>query len=189
MRKRLGQWFLRLIGWRVVGAKPPWPKFVAVVAPHTSNWDFPIGLALSWVLELRAGFVAKEGLFRPPLGWLLRALGGRPVQRDRHENLVDEIAQVFISSDRFVLAITPEGTRSRVDEWKSGFYHVAALANVPIVPVYVDYATKTAGVGPALFLTGDVGTDMDVLREFYAGRQGKRPQQFGVIRLGSEAGP
>lgn len=188
MRKRLGRWFLNILGWRLTGGRPPWPKFVAVVAPHTSNWDFPIGLAVSWVLELRVGFVAKEGLFRPPLGWLLRALGGRPVRRDRSENLVEQIADVFDSSDRFVLAITPEGTRSRVDEWKSGFYHVATLAKVPIVPVYIDYATKTAGVGPGLLPSGDVSADMEVLREFYAGRRGKYPDQFGAVRLGIESG-
>lgn len=162
------------------------PKFLAVVAPHTSNWDVPVGLAVSWALEMKVGFVAKEGLFRPPLSWLLRALGGIPVRRDRSQKLVDQIAQAFRSADRMALAITPEGTRSRTELWKSGFYHLATQAEIPIIPVYFDYSTKTAALGPPLYPSGDVRADMDVLRAFYEGRQGKYPDQFGPVRLEEE---
>ncbi len=186
MRRLLGRAYLKLIGWRVIGDPPVAPKYIIAVAPHTSNWDFPIGLATSWAAGLSVGFVAKEGLFRPPLGWLLKALGGIPVRRDRRQKLVEQIADAYRSRERIALAITPEGTRDRTEAWKSGFYHLASLADIPIIPAYLDWPTKTAAFGAALIPSGDVQADMSILRAFYAGKQGRFPDQFGEVRLDEE---
>lgn len=187
MKKWLGNGYFKVTGWRLVGERSTPAKFVAVVAPHTSNWDFVRGLAIAWILELNTGFVAKEGLFRPPLSWLLRAFGGIPVRRDRSERIVDQMARVIEQSDSLVMAITPEGTRNRTECWKSGFYHVARTAHVPIVPIFLDYPSKTAGVGPALHPSENVSSDMDVLRAFFAGKTARYPEQAGPIRLEEES--
>ncbi len=189
MRRFLGRAYLKLTGWRVIGDPPKAPKYIIVVAPHTSNWDFMIGLTASWASGLDVGFVAKQGLFRPPLGWLLKALGGIPVRRDRNQNLVEQIAAAYRRRDRLALAITPEGTRARTETWRSGFYHLATLAGIPIIPAYLDWPTKTACFGPALIPSGDVRADMSVLRDFYAGKRGRFPDQFGDVRLAEESDP
>jgi len=148
--RRLGYWLMRRFGWRFVGAMPDLPQFVVIVAHHTSNWDFAIGLAVKWALGLDVRWLGKDTLFRPPLGWFMRANGGVPVKRASRENLVEQTANEFATREQFVLVLAPEGTRRRVPEWRSGFWHVAKRANVPICCVALDWSRHEVRMGPTI---------------------------------------
>jgi 1-acyl-sn-glycerol-3-phosphate acyltransferase len=184
--RRLSLWVLRLIGWRMEGQLPG-PKCVLIGAPHTSNWDFPIGLLLFWSLDIDAHWVAKHTIFRWPIRGLLRALGGIPLDRTNTENFVDQMVERFALSERLVFALAPEGTRKHTDYWRSGFYWIAHGAGVPIALAYADYARKVGGIGPSFVPTGDIESDMEKIRAFYADKVGKHPEKLGSIRLRSEA--
>jgi 1-acyl-sn-glycerol-3-phosphate acyltransferase len=186
MKRRLATWLLALFGWRAVGRAPEGDHFVLIGAPHTSNWDMPLMLAFGWVFELNVHWLGKKSLFDGPLGWLYRWTGGLPVDRSRRTNLVDAAAALFDEHDRLTLVISPEGTRARADHWKSGFYWIARRAGVPILPSYLDWATKTAGFGPLVVPTDSVRADMDALREVYRDKQGRHPEDFGPVRLSDE---
>lgn len=187
MKKWIARWFLRLGGWTIEGERPPHDRYVLIAAPHTSNWDLPYMLAFAAMFDINIHWLAKHSLFFPPAGWILRALGGIPVVRHKNSNVVADIVLTFDGKDELVLAVPTEGTRARVDYWKSGFYHIAKGANVPIVPSYLDYKTKTAGFGPALIPSDDIRADMDYLRGIYAEKKGKLPDLFGPIRLREES--
>ena len=187
MRQRLGRWALRLFGWRIVGELPTTGTYVVIGAPHTSNWDFPLGLAAAAAFGVRISWLGKETLFRWPFGGLMRWLGGVPVRRGRSEGVVEQAVDALIAADSLILAITPEGTRGRTSFWMSGFYHIAAAAAVPIHLVCFDRPTRRVAAGPAIDPSGDVGRDMDLIRAFYAGTQGIRPDNAGVVRLREES--
>jgi 1-acyl-sn-glycerol-3-phosphate acyltransferase len=159
---------------------------VLVVAPHTSNWDFPVMIALAVALRIKVTWMGKHTLFRPPFGWLMRRLDGLPIDRGARHNIVEQAVESFRTHERLVLAILPEGTRKRTPYWKSGFYHIARGANVPIALGFADYRRKAGGIGRVIELSGDVDADMAIIREFYSGMTGKRPEQFGEIRLKSQ---
>ena len=178
--------FLKLTGWQVEGPRPLERRFVLIAAPHTSNWDLVYLLALAAVSDLKISWMGKDALFRPPLGWLLRPLGGLPVVRQQSRNMVSQMADAFAAAESLALVVPAEGTRSYVAHWKSGFYHIARTAKVPIVMGYLDYARRRGGFGPALQPTGDVRQDMDVIREFYADKVGRYPEKFGEVRLKEE---
>lgn len=183
----LGAVFLRLSGWRVEGSLPDWAaRAVVIAAPHTTNWDLPYMLAVSWVLGARPAWLGKRELFRAPYGWLMRWLGGVPVDRSRRSNLVEEAAVRLRESERLFLVVPPSGTRSRAPYWKSGFYHIARTARVPIVCAFLDYERKVGGIGPVFHPTGDIGADMERLRVFYRGVRGKYPGNETPIRLSEE---
>jgi 1-acyl-sn-glycerol-3-phosphate acyltransferase len=192
MRRRFARAVLWLIGWTIEGVRPDADRCVIIAAPHTSNWDFPMLIAFAWAFDIPIGFVGKHTLFEGPLGWLMRRFGGVPVRRDRREGLVKQLAEALREDVPRALVIPAEGSRSWGPRWKSGFYHVAREADVPVVLSYLDYARKAGGFGPAFRLTGDIAADMDVVRDFYADKKGKFPQNFGPIQLieeqpGSEA--
>jgi len=187
MRHLFANMLLRLFGWRAEGSLDDLPKCVLVVAPHTSNWDFPVMLALAIALRIKATWMGKHTLFRPPFGWLMRWLGGLPIDRGARHNVVEQAVESFRTRDRLVLAVLPEGTRKRTPYWKSGFYHIAMGAKVPIALGYADYRRKVGGIGRVIVPSGDVDADMTLIREFYSGMTGKRPEQFGEIRLKSQA--
>ena len=189
MRKLLARGFLRATGWRPEGAPPDHRRFVLIAAPHTSNWDLAYLLALAEIYDLRISFMMKHSVFRGPLGPLFRALGGIPIRRHLRENLVKQMVEAFAQRDELHLVVPAEATRSRVEVWKSGFYHIAREAQVPIVLGYLDYARRRGGFGPAFLPTGRVREDMDVVREFYADKTGRHPALFGEIRLREEGGP
>ena len=178
--------FLQLSGWELEGTRPLEQRFVLIAAPHTSNWDLAYLLALVTVIDVKISWMGKHTLFRPPLGWLMRAAGGIPVVRSRSEKLVSQMARAFEKSEPLALVVPAEGTRGYVPHWKSGFYHIARTANVPIVMGYLDYARRRGGLGPVLYPTGDVRADMDKLRAFYADKVGKYPDSFGEVRLKEE---
>lgn len=184
--KWIGKTYLRLFGWETEGGRPVESQFVLIAAPHTSNWDLPHMMAMAWAYELKISWMGKHVLFRRPYGWFFRWLGGIPIHRETRNNRVKQMAQEFTHRDPFVLIVPAEGTRSYTPHWKSGFYHIAKNANVPIVMGYLDFARKRGGFGPGLLPSDDIGSDMDQIRAFYADKKGKRPELFGPVRLKEE---
>jgi 1-acyl-sn-glycerol-3-phosphate acyltransferase len=162
---------------------------ILVGAPHTSNWDFVFMLAITWQLGLHIRFLGKRSLFAGPLGPLMRALGGIPVDRANPAGLVDEVIARVRAGERFYLVVTPEGTRGRAELWKSGFYRIARDTGLPITLGYVDRSTMTTGLGPTLRPTGDLAADMDRIRAFYADKSGLRPENRTEPRLREEGAP
>ena len=161
----------------MIGRPPDIAKFVAIAAPHTSNWDFPIFMAAVGYLKVNISFLGKHSLFEGVFGWMFYWLGGIPVKRDANaaSAVVDQVVNVFNKNENLILGIAPEGTRSRVEKWKTGFYRIATGAGVPIVPAYVDSTDKTIGFGPVFFPTGDFESDLPVLQAFYSDKKGVCP--------------
>jgi len=186
MRKALAKAWLERLGWTVEGSAPDERKFVLIAAPHTSNWDLVYALAGAAALGLTIHWMGKDTLFDGPAGVVLRALGGIPVERKERHALVHTMAEELQRRERFVLLVPAEGTRKAVKYWKSGFYHIARLAGVPIALGVLDYRTKRVGIGPLIWPSGDVRKDMDMIRSFYADKQGKHPTQFTIPRLREE---
>lgn len=174
---------LNLAGWNVRFKPLPGPHGIAVVYPHTSNWDFPIGLLGKWAVGQRFRFLAKDSLFRGPLGGLMRYWGGIAVDRRASMGATQQLAQTMLASDWCWIGITPEGTRGYRPHWKSGFYHLAITAKVPLLLVYIDYRTKVLSVVDTLVLTGDTERDMAAIAAIYEGRQALYPHQAAPIRL------
>ncbi|MCG8992979.1 lysophospholipid acyltransferase family protein [Laribacter hongkongensis] len=167
---------LRLSGWRVEGQFPADSRYVLIGAPHTSNWDFPLALGVCFACNVKIYWMGKSSLFRGLAGPVMRWLGGIPVNRDKPGGLVGQMITAFGRQPELVLAIPPEGTRSRVSEWKTGFYYIAQRAGVPVLPVYVDGARKVVGVAPLFYPTGDLEGDLPKIRAIYAGKQGIRAE-------------
>jgi len=178
VRRALGRLVLRLLGWRVNDPAPSEPKFVAIVAPHTSNWDFVVCVAAMFALDLRIQWFGKHTLFRWPLRWLLRALGGVPIRRDAARGIVAEIAETIRAEPRFILGLAPEGTRRHVDEWRTGFYRIAELAQVPIVPVTLDWGRREIGIGAPVYTAGDPTREIAALRARYRADMALHPEGF-----------
>lgn len=189
MLRWVGRLGLVFTGWQLDGSKPEVPRFVLIAAPHTSNWDLLHLLLLAWSCGIRVSWMGKHTLFRGPMGPVMRMLGGVPVRRDRRNDLVKQMADVFAERDELVLTVPPEATRSRSEFWKSGFYRIAMAAGVRIHFGYLHYPTKTGGFGQYIEPTGDVARDMDAIRDFYQDKVGLYPEEFGPIRLADEAAP
>ncbi|MEE4360901.1 MAG: 1-acyl-sn-glycerol-3-phosphate acyltransferase [Pseudomonadales bacterium] len=185
--KGLSRWLLRRTGWRIQGAPARPARYILVAAPHTSNWDLLWLLLMAWATDIPISWLGKHSLFRWPLGVVLRALGGVPVVRHRREDRVASTAATFATREEMVLVIPPEGTRSRTDYWKSGFYHIARTAGVPVVPTALDYARKVGEFGAPVSAEDDVVVFMDAMRAFYADRSGRYPERFGPVRLREES--
>lgn len=152
-------------------------KYIIIVAPHTSNWDFPIGVMARSLLRIEdAKFLGKSQLFKWPYGILFRALGGYPVDRTKHNNIVDAAVDIFNSKEKFAMALAPEGTRSKVDKMKTGFYHIAVKAKIPIYMVGFDYAKKTIIINEPFYPTGDLDTDMIKIMDFYSNITPRHPE-------------
>ena len=186
MRQGFARWLLHRLGWQIEGVRPEHQRCVLIAAPHTSNWDLPLMLAFAAAFNIKITWMAKHSLFFPPLSWLLRAMGGTPIVRHENRNIVDAMAETQQNSSQMILVVPTEGTRERAEYWKSGFYHIASKAGVPIVPTYLNFASKRGGFGPALTPTGNMAEDMQYFRDFYAGMEGKFPGQFGPVRLKEE---
>jgi len=146
-----------------------------IAAPHTSNWDFPLTLAVARVSGVRIKWLGKASLFRGPMGPIMRRLGGISIDRGAASGMVGSLAEEFSRRDQLVLVVPAEGTRSKGEHWKSGFYRIAQQADVPIVCAFVDRVTRSSGFGTPLRPTGDVRADMDVIRELYDGKLGLKP--------------
>jgi 1-acyl-sn-glycerol-3-phosphate acyltransferase len=186
----LSRWILRRAGWRATGVRPRLPRFVLIVAPHTSNWDFPVSLLAGWGIGLLRdyphGFLMKDSLDRWPFRPVMRRLGGIPVVRTHPEHSVARTAAAFTGKERFLLALAPEGTRKPTRYWRSGFWHIAREAGVPVVPVALDFGRKELRIGEAVQLTGDAGDDMAAFREFFEGARGFTAEYASPIELAPE---
>ena len=183
MLESFSKWLLTLLGWRLDQRLPDTHKYLIIGAFHTSNWDMPLGLLGLWALGLKPRWVAKHTLFRWPLGPFLKAIGGIPVDRRAHTGFIDRIAAAYDACDELVVTIAPEGTRSKTDYWKTGFYYIAIAAKVPIALGYIDYPNKRLGIGGVLNPGGDIEADMAIIRDFYSDKTGLRPENQGEIRL------
>lgn len=172
-----GFWF-RVFGWKLKGRQPDLKKYVIVVAPHTSNWDFFLGVAAKSIAGFKSDFMAKNSLFKIPLlGWFLRAVGGHPVDRSRKMNMVDQVVQLFERHDEFIMTVTPEGTRSYNDNWKTGFYRIAHKAGVPIVMVGFDYEHRLVEFREPFYPSGDLEGDLEKIKSYYRTIKGKYPEK------------
>ncbi len=179
MRRQFFKFILWALGWKIDG----WPpqdtkKYVLIVAPHTSNWDFFLGVAARSVTYIKSGYLVKAELFKyVPVAWFLRVTGGIPVQRNHPKNnIVQQVVQRFDEAEEMVVTITPEGTRKKVGPWKTGFYRIAAGAKIPILLVAFDFGTKTVRFLEEFHPTGDMHKDVDYIRSRFVGIKGKRPE-------------
>jgi 1-acyl-sn-glycerol-3-phosphate acyltransferase len=175
--------FLKVFGWRLEGRLPDVDKLVVIAAPHTSNWDLPVLLSLGFSLRAKACWLGKHSLFKWPFDFLSRWMGGIPVYRSASHNMVEQTVETFRNSEKLILAIPPEGTRSKVSHWKTGFYYIALGAEIPIAMGFIDYKRKVVGIGPTLYPTGDIEADMEVIRNFYATVTAKYPDKAGLPAL------
>jgi 1-acyl-sn-glycerol-3-phosphate acyltransferase len=169
----MGRTLMRLSGWRIEGRLPDIPKIVIAVAPHTTNWDFVIGVMVLWALDIKISFLGKHTLFRGLFGKWMRSIGGIPVNRDATHGVVGDVVLAFQRADRMVLALAPEGTRKLDKGFKKGFLHIAHGAGVPVLLAYFDFSRKVVGFGPLLTTTGDADHDMKFILNFYRPISGK----------------
>lgn len=178
---------MKLFGWKITGRPPLYlDKFVVIVGPHTSNLDFIVGLAVRTVTRMKTKFLGKKELFKPPFGFIFRMLGGYPVDRSTNKNIVEETVKIFNQHEKFSIAMAPEGTRSKVEKLRTGFYHIALQAKVPLIMAGLDYKRKEVSFSEPLELSGDKNQDFSTILEFYRNIEGKRPE-LGMSHLSLDA--
>ncbi|MCB0704800.1 MAG: lysophospholipid acyltransferase family protein [Saprospiraceae bacterium] len=177
MGKALSKFILWLVGWKVEGGENlSIPKAIVAVVPHTSNWDFPLGIFSRMSVGKDIKFLAKKSLFHPLVGWFFRGLGGYPVDRSKSSNFVDSVVQLFNEKEHFLVSIAPEGTRKKVDRLKTGFYYMAKGANIPIVPTRINYKTRRLTFGKPLYPSDDIEADFKKMDAFFRQAVGKNPE-------------
>lgn len=174
---------LSLFGWHVEKQIPQENKIIIIGAPHTSNWDFPLTLLGLSALGLRFSWIGKHTIFKGPFGIIFRKIGGIPVNRKARSGFINEMVSAFSARERLTLAIAPEGTRSKKNHWKAGFYQIAVKADIKVCLGFIDYPTKTIGLGPTLMPSKDIVSDFDLIRNFYRGKSGKYPEKESTICL------
>ncbi len=174
----LGRYCLQLCGWKVGGEIPNLPKFLIIAAPHTSNWDFPLGIAAMYAIGFRIYWMGKHSLFHWPMGVIMRWLGGIPIDRRAPQGMVEQMVGQIHAHDQIILAIPPEGTRKKVERWKSGFYRIAEQAGIPILLAKLDYANKTVTIGPLFHPSGDLDADMQQIMAQYDASMARYPDKF-----------
>jgi len=184
VRRTLARVLLKLSRWRTTGEVPE--SAVLVGAPHTSNWDWVITMLLAWDYGITIRLLVKDSLFKGPLGWILRATGAVSLDRDNPRATIKELLAEAKTSDTFLLGLAAEGTRSKGEYWKSGFYRISQQTGLPITLAFLDAPSRTVGWGPTFQPSGDVRADMDLIREFYADFTGIRPDDATVPRLREE---
>ncbi|WP_417445047.1 1-acyl-sn-glycerol-3-phosphate acyltransferase [Joostella sp.] len=173
---RLSHWlFNTVLGWKQIGAFPPLKKYIIIVVPHTSWHDFYVGVLVRSMAKDSMNFVGKKELFDSPMGWYFKWMGGAPIDRSKNSNTVDAVVSLFEEKDEFRLQIAPEGTRKRVKEWKTGFYHIAKGAGVPIVMIAFDYKNKEVRIEPPFYPSDDIKSDFDFMYRHFSGVIGKIP--------------
>ncbi len=168
--------YFKVLGWKLKGSFPNVDKCVVIVVPHTHWLDFFLGLLIRKVVNQEINFIGKKSLFKPPFGWFFRWTGGTPVDRSKSSNTVDNIAQIFNDRKVFRLALAPEGTRKKVEQLRTGFYHIAKKANVPLVMVAFDFGKKEIKIGEPFYPTESMDKDFEKIHEFYKGVKGKIPE-------------
>ncbi len=183
MLRHVARWLLKLGRWTAVGDVPALQKAVIIAAPHTSNWDAFWAIVFKVYVGLDAHFFVKKSMFWFPLGNLLRFFGAVPLNREHAGSAVSQAIAAFDANERYYLGLAPEGTRSRMRGWKSGFYRIAEGANVPVVLAFLDYGNRRLGLGPMITLTGDKEADMAIVRSYYESVSGRWPEKTGPISL------
>jgi 1-acyl-sn-glycerol-3-phosphate acyltransferase len=174
--KFISKILLRLFGWKLQQGVPKHiKKCVIIQAPHTSNWDFVIGKLAGYVFDVHPKIFIKKSVFFFPLGWMLKKMGGMPVDREKRNNIVEEIAYEMVVNDEFMVLLTPEGTRKYSPNWRRGFYYIAKAAQVPVIPVYICYEKKEIGFADPFPLSDNVENDIEKLKQFYRQFKGKHP--------------
>lgn len=186
IRNTIGKLVVRLFRYQIVGERPSDPVCVMVAAPHTSNWDFILTMAMLWATDMKPVWLGKKEMFAGPTGPLLRRMGGRPVDRENPVGLVDDLVALASSSAHIAILIPPEGTRAKKTYWKSGFRRIALGADIPVVLSFLDKPTRTGGYGPTITMSDDVVEDMDAIRAFYADKHGMKPGRFTPPLLSEE---
>jgi 1-acyl-sn-glycerol-3-phosphate acyltransferase len=177
--RTLARLAMRLSGWRFAGADfPTEPKFVLIVAPHTSNWDFIVGVMAMYAIGLRGTFLGKDSLFRFPLGLLMRFLGGFPVDRTSKNDVVTQTVELVHRLEKVIIVLSPEGTRKLTERWRTGFYWIAHKAGIPICPVSFDFSRKEVRLFPLFTPTGDVDRDLPRLREHFSPEMAFDPSKY-----------
>lgn len=177
---------LKAHGWKVAGKKPSQKKYVMIAAPHTSNWDFYYTMLVALVLKIKIYWMGKNTLFRWPLGYFFKWMGGIPIDRSKSSNVVAQTVSAFDKAESLIVVVPPEGTRSKTRYWKTGFYHIAHGAGVPIALGFMDFRLKMGGIGPMLNPTGDIDEDMKLIKSFYANVTGRHPELTGDVALISQ---
>ena len=178
MKKAISYAILKIMGWKIVGDIPSVKKHVIILAPHTSNWDFIICRCFGYIFGIEAKFLGKSQLFKFPYGWIFTLMGGIPVDRTKHNNLVSFAIDLFKNREKLVLGLTPEGSRSKVDAWKLGFYHIAVGANIPIAIFFLDYIKKEAGVKTMFMPEGEIEKDLKNIEDIYKNAHPKYPEKY-----------
>ncbi len=177
---RFGLW---ATGWKIAGYPPNIDKYVLLVAPHTSNWDFPVGVAYAFCYKMTPIWMGKDALFKFPHGLAFRYLSGMAIDRSQNHNVVASSIDQFEKMEKLCLTITPEGTRSYTEGWKTGFYHIADGAKVPIVMACMDHKTKSVGFSEPIMTSGDINADFEKFAAFYAPVEGRRNENFGPVKI------
>jgi len=177
LARRFSLFMLKLTGWKFEGKMPDIPKFIMIAAPHTSNWDLLYTLFFAFALNVKIYWMGKDAIFRRPFGGVCKWLGGIIIDRSKSNSVVDTIIEALNKNEKLILVVSPSGTRSKVAYWKTGFYHIANGANVPVVLGFLDYRRRAGGIGPVVYPTGDIEEDMKIIREFYSGITGKYPEK------------
>lgn len=181
MFQQISKMILKWWGFKIVGDPGNHiNKRLFVVIPHTSNWDFPLGLLLRSACRIKVEFVGKSSLFKPPFGWFFKWLGGHPVDRSRRTNFVDSVVKIFETHDRLAIALAPEGTRSRVPTLKTGFYHIARLAKVPMILTRFDFGNMELVFSAPMYVSGDQHRDFQMIYDFFRDIKGKNPENSFV---------
>jgi 1-acyl-sn-glycerol-3-phosphate acyltransferase len=178
LTRGFGRFLMRVSGWSFEGSLPDVPKVVVSVAPHTSNWDFVVGVMALFALDVRISFLGKHTLFRGLFGRFMRAIGGIPVDRSQPHGVVGEIVTAFAASDRMLFAVAPEGTRQLNKGFKTGFLHIAHSANVPICLAYFDFSRRVVGFGEVIYASGDVAADLERIVAYYRPIRGRYPKSW-----------
>ncbi|MEO1435878.1 MAG: 1-acyl-sn-glycerol-3-phosphate acyltransferase [Bacteroidota bacterium] len=176
MLSKLATWLLNISGWKINGDFPDLKKYIIVGAPHTSNWDFVIAILLKFSRKLKANYIIKKEWLRSPFGWFFKLTGAIPVDRKKSEGKVEAIARTCKEAEQFVVGIAPEGTRQRVEKISYGFYHIAHLAQVPLVLIRMDFGNRMYDILPPFFLSGDMDADLEKILAVFQGVQGKHPE-------------
>lgn len=177
MFRHFSKAILKLLGWKVIDKRPAdMGSTIYLVAPHTSNWDFFLGLFVRSAVGFKANYLAKKSLFDSPVGWWFKMLGGYPVDRSKHNNVTDQVVEYFNTLPYFAIAITPEGTRSKVEKWKSGFWHIARRANIPLILTSFDYSRKEVTFSEPYWVSEDKDKEIALLQEYFKPFVGKNPQ-------------
>jgi len=182
MRQAIAKFILRIWGFKITGDYPHHiPKKIIAAVPHTSNWDFPIGLLLRSALKTRIDFVGKDSLFKPPFGWIFKAMGGVPIDRSKSNNFVDGTVNIINEREFFTLNIAPEGKRKKVEKLKTGFYYIALKAEIPIILCKFDWGNKIIDFRDPFYPTGNIDEDMKIIDDYFRGTKGYHPEYSYLV--------